>query len=149
MSKSKKLAKGENKGLRISKVLTKKYSQTTLRLINETITALITTPSKREASKVLKISETALYNRCRRYEEIENGVKAFIDSVKDDARRRIDLSSPIAADKMVSLLEASSENVQLQASTEILDRAGITKPQQTNIQVNVLNDLKKLKDSYN
>lgn len=120
-----------------------------IRIIRQTIEGLINTPSKRECAKYLKISENSLYKRLRRYSEIQQGVERFIESVKEDSRRRIVFETPKAVDKVVNLIDnAKSEQVQLQASQDILDRAGIIKPSNTNIQVNVLNQLKKDGEEY-
>jgi hypothetical protein len=58
--------------------------------------------------------------------------------------------APETVDRIIDYADnAQSENVGLQANLELLDRAGIVKPQtNNNIQVNVLNQLKKDSEEY-
>lgn len=133
---------GTNNVKTVKKVLKKKRTQRQLRNIRLTIEALVATSTKKDAARMLKCTETNLFKRLSQYPEIMEGVSRFVESVRSDARRKLQLTSPVAVDKMVNLLEANSENVQLEASKQILDRSGISAPSNdTNIQVNVMNKL--------
>lgn len=133
----------------VEKVSRKIRTHRQLKVIRDTIEGLVCTATKRECAEKLKCSEANLYKRLSTYPEIMDGVNRFVDSVKNDARRKLQLTSPVAVDKVIHLLDANSENVQLEASKQILDRSGIVAPSAgTNIQVNVLNKLTKDKDDY-
>ena len=144
--------KTNNKEIKeLQKVSKKHLSNSKLRLINESIQALVNTSTKRAAAKSLGISEAALYKRLSQYPQIKKGVDSFVDSVKEDMRRKIVLTSPKAVNKVKDLIDnAKSESVQLQASQDILDRAGIVKPKEdtTSVQVNVLNKLEKINKDF-
>jgi len=141
-------AKGKRFYIGIQK--TRKLNQRQIKLIRESIWAIVTTSTRAGAAKMLNIHPATLTQRTQNYPEIALGVKDYVDSIVKDARRKIFLAAPRAAAKIEELVDnAKSENVQLQASTEILDRSGIIKQDSgTSIQVNILNDLKKDKDSY-
>jgi len=135
----------------LSNSLTEGRSDKQIMMIRQTVTALLNSGTKKEASQIIGISENALYARIRNYPEIEKALEYFVESVKNDARRKLGAESYNSANKIVELRDsARSESVQLQASTEILDRAGIVKPETSNnIQVNILNDLKEKAEEYN
>lgn len=119
------------------------------RMIDETITALLECNDRRDlAAARLGLSERAIYKRFENYPTILDQVQAFHQQTVQLAKHRITSSSWNAADSVVNLMEKSdSERIRLDSAIEILDRSGIVKPQQ-NVQVNVLNDLRKDKDSF-
>lgn len=120
-------------------------------MINETINALVSSNfNKERASKLLDISVQALYSRFKKYPQIQEQANYYNKLTIDLVKKKIEQFSEKGADNVISLAEgARSEKVKLNANLELLDRAGITKPQQNNnIQVNVLNQMKKQADQY-
>ena len=119
-------------------------------MINETINALVSSNfNKERASKLLDISVQALYDRFKRYPLILEQADYFNKMTIDLVKKEIEAFSPKGAKNIIKLAnKAESENVKLNANLELLDRAGITKPSSTNVQVNILNDLRKDKTDY-
>ena len=122
------------------------------RMINESVNALISSNfNKENASKLLGISVQALYARFKRYPQIADQADFYNKQVIKMTKQKIEQFSESSADNVISLAtNASSENVRLNANLELLDRAGITPPQQqqTSVQVNVLNAMKKQSADY-
>ena len=120
------------------------------KMINQTINALVSANfEKRRASKLLNITEQALYSRLKNYPQIMQQVDYLNKMTIDLVKKEIEAFSPKGAKNIIKLAnKAESENVKLNANLELLDRAGITKPSNTNVQVNILNDLRKDKTDY-
>lgn len=118
-------------------------------MVKTTALALVECDTKVKACEQLGISNQALVKRLNTYPQIHELIEQYTQQTIKLARTHLFKNTGKGAEKLVSLMDANSENVQLQASIEILDRAGIVKPQsQNNIQVNVLNQLSKDKDSF-
>ena len=119
-------------------------------MINQTINALVSCNYNRgRASKMLNITEQALYSRFKKYPQIMQQVDYLNKMTIDLVKKEIEAFSPKGAKNIIKLAnKAESENVKLNANLELLDRAGITKPSNTNVQVNILNDLRKDKNNY-
>jgi hypothetical protein len=120
------------------------------RMIRETINALISSNFNNErASKLLDISVQALYDRFKRYPQIKEQTAFYNKQIIELAKQKIEQNALISADSVIDLADgARSEKVKLEANLELLDRAGISKPN-TNVQVNILNDLRKDKEQFN
>lgn len=136
-----------------SNKLKKTYSQLTPKkrlMVDETVDAVINYRTRVDQALSLNITLAALYNRLAKYPQISERLKALENDFLNYAKRKIRVSAPIAADKIVELASnAESENIQLQAASQVLDRAGIVKPQpEQKTQINVFNGIKKDKDTY-
>lgn len=114
-------------------------------IATETLTALITCDTKTEAAQKLGITRDALYKRIDQYK-----LQKYLDEIALDALEIIKKSTIKAAKNLDKKIDHTSPQVSLEASREILDRAGVTKPKevnQTNVQVNnfgqVVDGLKK------
>ena len=120
-------------------------------MINQTINALIETRNnKKEAAKLLGISENAIHKRINAHPAIIREMNEVNEQVIELARQRVKSNAVESANAVIDIASKSkSDNTRLNANLELLDRAGITKPQQSNnIQVNVLNQMKKQADQY-
>jgi len=97
------------------------------------------------ASELLNISERALYSRFQRYPVILKQVEEFNKMTVKLAREKLNSNALISANEVIKIASAAkSDNTRLTANLEVLDRAGIAKPQtNNNIQVNVLNKLRE------
>lgn len=120
-----------------------------VRMIKESVSAILNCQfNKRAASSVLGISEQALFARLRNHPEIEEMINQYNQHTVTYAKKRIESQSLYASDKVVKLMESDNERMQLDAATQVLDRAGIVKPVTSNVQVNVLNDLRKDRQEF-
>jgi hypothetical protein len=128
----------------------KKMTKKRLRLINETVTAIIECNFiKSHAAKRIGISPDAIQKRINNYPIIADKLKELKDDLLDQAKSRILITSPLAAAKVSDLVTTGdSQRLQLDAAIQVLDRAGIVKPSNTNLQVNVLNNLREDKQSF-
>lgn len=147
ISEKKGRGRGDSKPVPKQSVL--KLSKRQKELIRSTALAVSGQKNQTQAAAALGITRQAMGKRIQTYPQIMEEVDKMRKLTVEFARNRVLSASEDSADKLVSLMEANSENVQLQASIEILDRAGIVKPQtQNNIQVNVLNQLNKDRGEY-
>lgn len=124
-------------------------TETQLRMVNETAQAMILTGfSINKTAKKLRLSTRAIHRRMTLYPEIKEQINLYNEMTIDLARKNIIGASYDASEKLATLMkESKNERLQLDSATQILDRSGIVKPS-TNIQVNVLNDLRKDKETY-
>jgi hypothetical protein len=122
---------------------------TQLRMIEQTVSTIILCDyNVAKASKKLRLTARAVHQRLAKYPIIREKLKEFNDTTNELAREKLKANSLNASHAVVDLMNNSkSERMILDSATQILDRAGITKPD-TNIQVNVLNNLRKDKDDY-
>ena len=104
---------------------------------NETMKALISSTSITEAAGKLNISREALYKRIERFK-----LRPQLELIKQQTADNLLLSGIEASNTLVSKLKSRNENIQMEASKEILDRIGVTKKsdqtvigQQNNYQV--------------
>jgi hypothetical protein len=91
--------------------------------IQETTIALITYESREKQAKALGISRQALYKRLVNHPEIEE----FTSKLNVVAQNTLTLASIKAAERLASLIDSPILKVSMQASIEVLDRAGLTK----------------------
>lgn len=141
--------KKQNQDKKIRLTEQKKHTPTKLRLIDQTAQAMILTGcSIKDTAKKLRLSTRAIHKRMTQYPEIQQQIDYYNAKTVELARSKLQGSSLSASEKIVRLMhQSNNERLQLDSATQILDRAGITKPD-TNIQVNVLNNLRKDKDQY-
>lgn len=127
-----------------------KLSKKQIDMIKKTALAIVRCDTQKQACAELGITEQAFYKRLSGYPQIRIEVEKINKFAVEHAKSRILGKSEDGANKLIELMEeAKSENVQLQASVEILDRAGIVKPQsQNNVQVNVLNSIAKDRSEF-
>jgi len=120
------------------------------RMVRESVNALISGNFNiRRASEMLDISEQALHWRLKKYPQIKEETAFYNKQIIELAKQKIEQHADISADSVIQLADdARSEKVKLDANLELLDRAGISKPN-TNVQVNILNDLRKDKEQFN
>jgi len=145
----------KKRGVGLSDHKKKQYKEMSVKqksLVNQTVNALLDTGvNKLAAARLIGISSTALYKRLENHPYILERIDQVNKQSIKLARQKIDQFSVSGADNVISLAtKANSENVRLNANLELLDRAGITRPQQqqTSVQVNVLNAMKKQSQEY-
>lgn len=121
-----------------------------MKMIRQTVSALIQcNHNKTAASRLLNISDVAIFKRLKNYPAIMEQVAAFHEQTVTLAKRELEASTSLAVGRVTGLMmNSQSERIQLDSAIEVLDRSGITKPN-TQVQVNVLNDLRKDKEQYN
>lgn len=119
------------------------------KMIKQTMSALLqSNNNKLMAAKLLNISDVALYKRLRNYPIILEQLDQWHEQTVALAKKELQATSYEAVSKVTGLMRNSaSERIQLDSAIEVLDRSGITKPN-TQVQVNVLNDLRKDKQEY-
>lgn len=85
--------------------------------------------SQSQIAKELKISEQTICNWKKSTE--------FSEKLEQENRQIISSMVPRAVNKLQALLDAESEQVQLAAARDILDRAGYKAPKEIQIDANV------------
>jgi hypothetical protein len=88
----------------------------------ETLSALAACDTVTAAAEKLSISREALYKRIRNY-----GLTEELDNIRTVARMELLTASGKAARNLISKIDSQDENISMKASTETLDRIGLTK----------------------
>ena len=104
------------------------------RLVTETLAALLAYDTKAEAARSLNISRQAFQQRVENYQ-----LQQYVDEIAEEARDVLKKSAIKAAKNLASKVEHTNPTISMEASKEVLDRAGVTRPKelnQTNVQVN-------------
>ncbi len=103
-------------------------------LAQETLVALITNDTVEKAAASIGISKTTIYERIHKYE--------LMDKLKDIRERgHLELltATAKAAENLTKKLDHENPDISLKASTEILDRVGLTKPNEKRTEANNYN----------
>lgn len=115
------------------------------RVITETLAALLAHDTKAEAARHLGITRQSLQTRVEKY-----NLQQYVDEIAEEARDVLKKTAIKAAKNLANKVDHANPNISMEASKEVLDRAGVTKPKevsQTNVQVNnfgqVVDGLKK------
>jgi len=90
----------------------------------ETLEALLTTKTLTAAAAMLEIDRVTLYKRIDEYQ-----LNELVAQIKQQAVLTLAQSSVDAAENLAKKIDSSDDKASILASTEILDRAGIVKPQ--------------------
>lgn len=126
----------------MAKKLTVKESKTE----TDTLIALATNDTITDAAKQLGVSRTVVYERIHKY-----GLDEQLANIQKTARAELLTATSKAARNLVKKIDHEDANVSLKASTETLDRAGLTKPNklQTGTTVNNFGTIvAEMKDKY-
>lgn len=100
----------------------------------QTLAALLVAETKTQAAEMLGIHRKTLWERIEKF-----GLQNYLDEVQEDAVEVLRKGTVSAAQNLVKKVSHANPNISMEASREVLDRAGITKPKelnQTNVQVN-------------
>jgi|688.fasta_scaffold02962_30 hypothetical protein len=112
----------------------------------ETLLALMTSDTKTNAAIKLGIDRKTLYSRMEKY-----GLRAYLSQLQQEALDTLRMGSIKAAENMVNKIDHRDAKISMEASRDVLDRAGIgvKKESNTNVQVNIMNKLEEDKEKYN
>ena len=99
-------------------------------LATETLIAVTTSETIREAAEKLNISQKQVFERIKKYE-----LKDKILTLKEDALLELSTTSVKAARRIGTLIDSDDEKVALAASNSNLDRVGVTKSDSTNTNI--------------
>ncbi len=115
--------KNINKSKAITPVAVNKIKRMS-KIATQTMAAIQTSKTITEASLKLGITRSALYERIKRYD-----LMSMIDSIRKEAETDLIVSTPAVAQDLidVALGNKKANSVELQAKQDVLDRAGITK----------------------
>lgn len=109
-------------------------------IINETAKAILVSGTYAGASKILKISDVALYKRRKKFKQIDAIVNERLSDEQKIAKNVIISDVVNSANMLLKLRNANSEAVQLNAVVKALSLAGLVEPKtNNNIQVNIAN----------
>lgn len=89
----------------------------------ETLLALTTHETVTGAAKALGISRQSLYERIQRY-----GLTEKLNNIRTIAQAELYTGASKAARNLISKIDSDDENISMKATTETLDRIGLTKP---------------------
>jgi hypothetical protein len=115
--------KNINKSKAITPVAVNKIKRMS-KIATQTMVAIQTSKTITEASLKLGITRSALYERIKRYD-----LMSMIDDIRKEAETDLIVSTPAVAQDLidVALGNKKANSVELQAKQDVLDRAGITK----------------------
>jgi molybdenum-dependent DNA-binding transcriptional regulator ModE len=88
----------------------------------ETLMALATSDTLTQAAEDLGISRKSLYERIDKYNLTEK-----LNNIRTAAQAELYTGATKAAKNLIDKIDSPDENISLKASTETLDRAGVTK----------------------
>ena len=126
-----------------------KRSPHQLRVIKETVNALIVTDTDVAAARLLKISSKTLYERKKKFPEIVKAVELQSGINVDKAKALLMKKAIDAARVIVELMHNSNkDDIRLKSAQDVLERSGLTKQHGANVQVNVLNQIKNDRKKY-
>ncbi len=89
----------------------------------ETLIALATSDTVTAAAEALGISRTVLYERINKY-----GLTEKLKNIQQAALVELTTGAGKAARNLISKIDSENEDISVKASTETLDRVGLTKP---------------------
>ena len=102
-------------------------------IMAETLVALLTNDTVQDAADSLGISRTGVYKRVRRYDLANKLIE-----LKGSAQTELAVGAAKAARNLIEKIDHEDPDISMKASTETLDRIGLTKPTNggTAVQVN-------------
>ena len=114
-------------------------------LAAETLIALLTNDTVQEAADSLGISRMGVYKRVRKYDLANKLIE-----LKGSAQAELATGAALAARNLVQKITSEDEDVSMKASTEVLDRIGLTKPTNTGtaVQVNFNQHVSEKREEY-
>lgn len=114
-------------------------------LAAETLIALLTNDTVEDAAKSLGIHRTAVYKRVRKYDLANKLIE-----LKGSAQAELATGAAKAARNLISKIDSENEDTSVKASTEVLDRIGLTKPTGagTAVQVNFNQHVTDKREEY-
>jgi hypothetical protein len=89
----------------------------------ETLIALATADTVTEAAERLGVSRTIVYERIQKY-----GLTEKLKNIQESALVELATGAGKAARNLISKIDSENEDISVKASTETLDRVGLTKP---------------------
>lgn len=114
-------------------------------LAAETLIALLTNDTVQQAADSLGISRTAVYKRVQKYD-----LSNKLIELKGSAQAELATGAALAARNLVQKITSEDEDVSMKASTEVLDRIGLTKPTNVGaaVQVNFNQHVTEKREEY-
>lgn len=114
-------------------------------IASETLIALLTHDTVEEAAKALGIHRTAVYKRVRKYD-----LASKLIELKGSAQAELAVGAAKAARNLIDKIDHEDPDVSMKASTETLDRIGLTKPTNsgTAVQVNFNQHVADKREEY-
>jgi hypothetical protein len=112
----------------------------------ETLIALATNDTVTAAAEDLGISRTVLYERIQKY-----GLTEKLKNIQESAMVELATGAGKAARNLISKIDSDNEDISIKASTETLDRVGLTKPNKSDVTSATYNFTQinnELKDKY-
>jgi len=89
----------------------------------DTLIALAQADTVTQAAEILGISRTVLYERIAKY-----GLTEKLKTIHESALVELATGAGKAARNLISKIDSENEDISIKASTETLDRIGLTKP---------------------
>lgn len=116
------------------------------RVETETLMALATNDTVTAAAEQLGISRTVIYERIHKY-----GLTEKLSDLQKAAQVELMTGAGKAARNLISKIDSQNEDISLKATTEALDRIGLTKPNNLRTDmpgINILNVVNSDRDKY-
>ena len=114
-------------------------------LAAETLIALLTSDTVQDAADSLGISRTGVYKRVQKYDLANKLIE-----LKGSAQAELAVGAAKAARNLISKIDHEDADISMKASTETLDRIGLTKPTNTGtaVQVNFNQHVQDKREEY-
>ena len=114
-------------------------------LAAETLIALLTSDTVQDAADSLGISRTGVYKRVQKYDLANKLIE-----LKGSAQAELAVGAAKAARNLISKIDHEDADISMKASTETLDRIGLTKPTNTGtaVQVNFNQHVSEKREEY-
>ena len=98
----------------------------------ETLIALATCDTVTQAAEKLGVSRTIVYERIQKY-----GLTEKLKTIHESALVELATGAGKAARNLISKIDSENEDISVKASTETLDRVGLTKPNNRDVAPNI------------
>ena len=133
----------------LTPVKKKRRTAAQTRMINQTVNAVLITDTIDQAAKLLRITRPTVYDRMKRFPEIKEKLATDIQINPEVARIKIQEKTLKAVERIDSLMDSHRDDIKLKASQDILNRANVGNTSEKSVQVNILNQIKADRQTYN
>ena len=139
----------QHKPVKLKEINKPKRNLSQKRKITQTVNAILVSNTLEDATKILKCKRATIYKRMNKFPEIKERLSLNVTVNPELAKIRLQEKTLIAVKTLSDLMQNSpKDDIKLRSSQDILNRAGVVNQKDTNIQVNILNQIKADQKEY-